>query len=157
VSNEPSWWKYIGGRDADRMWTRAFVCAMREGRPLSQEDRTFYLAAVERLELDQYQVEAHRHKERRIFWLACYYWLCSLTTEHGIEAALTTIQMAHGRDIDNAHSKAKTLERQAKALAVPVRDFLDEIVRMLRADSDDAPRQNARLMEWIATKVQEVS
>ena len=147
MSEPPSWWKYIGGRDADRLWARAFVGALRAGHELSQEDRTFYLTAVDRLADDEYPISIGRPEDRANFWVSCHYWLGTMTDTKKAAALRTAALIA---------TDYKAIQRKANELHEPVRDFLSRIVGLLPAESADVCRQHARLMEWIEAQVQKV-
>ena len=72
MSREPSWWNYVGGREADAMWAKVYVALRREGREISAQDLAFYLAAIERLAAGAYPRKKGHPGNRVNFWISAH-------------------------------------------------------------------------------------
>src|SRR6516165_6524954 len=102
TAKEPTWWQYIGGRDADRRWAGAYVVMAEQSRGFPPLHRKFYLAAITRLSADAYPKPAHRLPDPVNFWLACHY-------HHGMivktskAAAVDTARLASSAGIARGH------------------------------------------------------
>lgn len=140
--SEPSWWEYVGGRTADKAWAMAYTSAVRRGMAMSARERSFSLAAIDRLATDAYVDPAHRPPHRVKFWLACHYQLGVLTKSR--KAAAIDSATVAARAGARRGNTPKQIQRRANELEKPVREFLDAVMQQAPLDWPPHWRQQLR-------------
>jgi hypothetical protein len=122
---EPSWWKYVAGRDADKRWSEFYASTSMKGGKFSERDQDFYLNAIKRLATDGYAKLAHRPPDAVNFWLVCHYLLGTAVATNNLPkaAAINTAELAKSVGLARGHSY-KQIQRYARDLEKPASEFL---------------------------------
>lgn len=153
----PSWWKYVGGREADERWALSYVAAQKQNLQLPARDKVFYLQAVERLATDAHPRAPHRPPDRINLWLVCHYLLGTMR-KSAKAAAIDTAQLASDAGHAPGHD-FKAIQRHAKRLETTALEFLEAVVGdgVLRFGYRPPPHElHRRLTLWIEGEVRKV-
>jgi hypothetical protein len=155
---EPSWWKYIASSDADKSWSAFYASMALKGGQFSERDHDFYLNAIQRLAEDSYTKPAHRPPDAVNFWLTCHYQLGILSAKPKAAASITA-WLASTAGIEKGHTP-KAIQRHAKKLETPAKEFLDACRRAVMERAPERPSNeqlNHALIKWIERMVRKVA